>query len=47
MAGLRVMRLGGFEVQLASGGSVQTYLTMVRYMDEGIGRILAALAPSA
>jgi arylsulfatase A-like enzyme len=26
------------------GGSVQTYLTMVRHMDEGIGRILAALA---
>jgi arylsulfatase A-like enzyme len=26
------------------GGSVQTYLTMVRHMDEGIGRILEALA---
>jgi arylsulfatase A-like enzyme len=26
------------------GGSVQTYLTMVRQMDEGIGRILEALA---
>jgi arylsulfatase A-like enzyme len=26
------------------GGSVATYLTMVRHMDEGIGRILAALA---
>ena len=26
------------------GGSVQTYLSMVRQMDEGIGRILAALA---
>jgi arylsulfatase A-like enzyme len=25
------------------GGSVQTYLTMVREMDEGIGRVLAAL----
>jgi arylsulfatase A-like enzyme len=25
------------------GGSVQTYLTMVRQMDEGIGRVLAAL----
>ena len=25
------------------GGSVQTYLTMIRQMDEGIGRILAAL----
>ena len=25
------------------GGSVQTYLTMVRQMDEGIGRILASL----
>ena len=28
------------------GGSVQTYLTMVRHMDEGIGRILAALSAS-
>jgi arylsulfatase A-like enzyme len=26
------------------GGSVQTYLTMVRHMDEGVGRILEALA---
>jgi arylsulfatase A-like enzyme len=26
------------------GGSVQTYLTMIRQMDEGIGRVLAALA---
>jgi arylsulfatase A-like enzyme len=26
------------------GGSVETYLAMVRHMDEGIGRILAALA---
>jgi len=26
------------------GGSVETYLTMIRHMDEGIGRILAALA---
>jgi arylsulfatase A-like enzyme len=26
------------------GGSVETYLTMVRHMDEGIGRILGALA---
>ncbi|HYU14684.1 MAG TPA: sulfatase-like hydrolase/transferase [Candidatus Acidoferrum sp.] len=26
------------------GGSIQTYLTMVRQMDEGIGRILEALA---
>jgi len=26
------------------GGSVPTYLTMIRHMDEGIGRILAALA---
>jgi arylsulfatase A-like enzyme len=26
------------------GGSVKTYLTMVRHMDEGIGRILEALA---
>ena len=25
------------------GGSVQTYLTMIRQMDEGIGRVLAAL----
>ena len=25
------------------GGSVETYLTMIRHMDEGIGRILAAL----
>ena len=25
------------------GGSVQTYLTMIRHMDEGVGRILAAL----
>ena len=26
------------------GGSVQTYLTMIRQMDEGVGRILSALA---
>ena len=26
------------------GGSVETYLTMIRHMDEGIGRILVALA---
>jgi arylsulfatase A-like enzyme len=26
------------------GGSVDTYLTMVRHMDEGIGRVLAAVA---
>ncbi|MGH8738330.1 MAG: sulfatase family protein [Burkholderiales bacterium] len=26
-----------------SGGSVETYLTMIHHMDEGIGRILAAL----
>ena len=26
------------------GGSVETYLTMIRHMDEGIGRILEALA---
>ncbi|HSE05049.1 MAG TPA: sulfatase-like hydrolase/transferase [Methylomirabilota bacterium] len=26
------------------GGSVETYLTMIRHMDEGIGRILASLA---
>src|SRR5688500_10181168 len=25
------------------GGSVETYLTMIRHMDEGIGRVLAAL----
>jgi arylsulfatase A-like enzyme len=28
------------------GGSVATYLTMVRQMDEGIGRILASLKPA-
>ena len=28
------------------GGSVATYLTMIRHMDEGIGRILAALKSS-
>jgi arylsulfatase A-like enzyme len=28
------------------GGSVQTYLAMIRQMDEGIGRVLAALAES-
>ncbi|MFZ1909066.1 MAG: sulfatase-like hydrolase/transferase [Burkholderiales bacterium] len=27
-----------------SGGSVETYLTMIHHMDEGIGRLLAALA---
>src|SRR5262249_8018954 len=26
------------------GGSVETYLTMIRHMDEGIGRVLQALA---
>ena len=32
------------KISHTDGGSVQTYLTMVRHMDEGIGRILAALA---
>jgi arylsulfatase A-like enzyme len=35
-------RIGGRIAHL-DGGSVQTYLTMVRQMDEGIGRVLAAL----
>jgi arylsulfatase A-like enzyme len=32
------------KISHTDGGSVRTYLTMVRQMDEGIGRILAALA---
>jgi arylsulfatase A-like enzyme len=32
------------KISHTDGGSVKTYLTMVRHMDEGIGRILAALA---
>ncbi len=32
------------KISHTDGGSVQTYLTMIRHMDEGIGRILAALA---
>ena len=33
----------GARITHLDGGSVQTYLTMVRQMDEGIGRVLAAL----
>ena len=32
------------KISHTDGGSVQTYLTMIRHMDDGIGRILAALA---
>jgi arylsulfatase A-like enzyme len=32
------------KISHTDGGSVETYLTMVRHMDEGIGRILEALA---
>jgi arylsulfatase A-like enzyme len=32
------------KISHTDGGSVQTYLTMIRQMDDGIGRILAALA---
>ena len=32
------------KISHTDGGSVKTYLTMVRHMDEGIGRIIAALA---
>ena len=32
------------KISHTDGGSLKTYLTMVRQMDEGIGRILAALA---
>ena len=38
-------RIGGRIAHL-DGGSVQTYLTMIRQMDEGIGRVLAALDDS-
>jgi arylsulfatase A-like enzyme len=38
------MARGLDKISHTDGGSVQTYLTMVRHMDEGIGRILAALA---
>ena len=34
------------KISHTDGGSVETYLTMVRHMDEGIGRILEALARS-
>ena len=33
----------GTRIAHLDGGSVQTYLTMIRQMDEGIGRVLAAL----
>jgi arylsulfatase A-like enzyme len=33
----------GSKIQHLDGGSVRTYLEMVRLMDEGIGRVLAAL----
>ena len=34
------------DIAHADGGSVQTYFTMIRQMDEGIGRVLAALDES-